>query len=105
MRESQPSRIGNGFAQRRIASDFNRSPRQPKFRENDWGCVRSVRNCVRVEHSCSAKAPEEHLSTSILEARAPAGQILAEQSFSSRVTLYCSTSRIESRYPMIGTHP
>src|ERR1700693_6008479 len=105
MRESQPGRIGNGFAQWRIASDFNRSSRQPKFRENDRGGVRIVRNCVRMERGCSVKGPEEHLATSLFETRAPAGQIRPRQSFRSRVALDRCALRIESRYSMIGTHP
>ena len=58
-----------------------------------------------MEDSGSVKAPEEHLSTSILEARAPAGQVRARQSLRSRVTLDRRALRIESRYPIIGTHP
>lgn len=75
-----------------------------EIRENHRGCVRRIRNCIRMEDGGPIKAPEEHLSTSILEARALAGQIRSRQSFSGRVTLDRSASRIESRYPMIGTH-
>src|SRR5271166_7213597 len=105
MRERQPSRIGNGLAQWRTASDVNWTTRQPKIRENHWGCVRRVRNAVRVEDSGSVKAPEEHLSTSILEARATAGQVRARQSLSCRVTLDRLALWIESGYPIVGIHP
>src|ERR1700692_3198961 len=105
MRERQLGRIGNGFGQRRTTSDVDRTARQPKFREDDWGRVRRVHNAVRVEVSGSVKAPEEHLSTSVLEARAPAGQVRARQSFGNRVTLDRRALRIESRYSVISTHP
>src|SRR5580704_8674395 len=105
MRERQPVRKGNGLAERRTVSDVNRTARQAKFRENDWGGVRGVRDAVGMENSGSVKAPEEHLSTWIFEARAPAGQVRARQSLRSRVTLDRQALRIESRYPIIGTHP
>src|ERR1700733_6663163 len=105
MRERQPGRISNGFAQRRTASDVNRSARQAKFRENHRGCVRRVRYSVGVEDTGSVKTPEEHLSAAILEARAPAGQVRTRQSLCCRVTINRRDLRIESRYPVIGTHP
>src|SRR5579863_6896468 len=105
MGESKLGRVGNGFAQWRAPSDFNRSPRQAKFCENHWRRVRGVRNSVRVEHSCSIKAPEEHLSIPILETRPPSGQIRTRQTFRSRVALDRCALWIESRYSMIGTHP
>lgn len=80
-------------------------PDRPKFRENHRGCVRSVHNAVWVEDSSSVKAPEEHLSTSILEASAPAGQVRAWQSLSRRVTLDRLALWIESGYPIVSTHP
>src|SRR5271154_4879582 len=105
MRERQPGGIGNGFAQWRTGSDVNRTARKPKFRENHWGGVRRIRYAVGVEDGGSVKAPEEHLSTAILEARAPAGQVRARQSLRSRITIDRLALRIESSYPLITAHP
>src|SRR5437763_211001 len=105
MRERQPGRIANGLAQWRTASDLNRTARKPKFREHKWRGVRRVRNSVGVEGSSSVKAPEEHLSTWALEARAPARQVRPRQSLRGRVTLDSGALRVESRYSIIGAHP
>jgi len=104
-REGQGICRSDGLLERRTASNLNRTAPQPKSRENHWGCVRVFHNSVRVEDSSSAKTPKEHLSASILEARALAGQVRARQSVSSRITLYLRALRIESRDPIIGTHP
>src|ERR1700722_1461204 len=105
MRERQPVCIGNGFAERRTTSDVDRSARQPKFGENQGRCVGRIRNTVRAKDSASVKAPEVHLSTLILEARAPAGQVRARQSLRDRVTIDRCALRIESCYPPIRTDP
>src|ERR1700747_561381 len=105
MRERQPRRIGNGLAQWRTAPDANRAARQPKFRENYRGCVRSVHNAIRGEDGSSVETPKEHLSTPLLKARAPAGTVGAWESLSCRITLDRPGLWIESGYPIIGTHP
>src|SRR5580658_1528483 len=102
MGERQAGGIGDGFAQWRTGSDVNRAARQPKFRENHWGGGRRIRNAVRMEESGSIKAAEEHLSTAILEAGAPAGQVRARQSLRSRVAIDRRALRIESHYPLIS---
>src|SRR5690348_9674111 len=97
--------MGDGFAERRTATNLNGDTGQAEFRKDHGRYVWSGTDPVRIKCHAPRDTAKEHLSIRALEAGSPASQIVSRKTVRGGVIGEPFGFGIESGQSPVGAHP